>query len=226
MGDGLVDPDPIRELHRRVRPWVAESLSRSAALGFLGPMPIDEQVEHALGFVQVFESAFGRPPHSVLDLGSGGGVPGFILVSCWSGSRILLIDSNGRRTEFLATELGSLESLEEVEVICARAEELGRDPHLRGEFELVTARSFGAPAVAAECGAPLLAVGGVMIVSEPPDDRSIERWPPLGLSELGLEPSTRNRFNDSFSFQVLLKSAETPERFPRRVGVPSKRPLF
>jgi 16S rRNA (guanine527-N7)-methyltransferase len=189
-------------------------------------MPIDAQVEHALGFVHAFESEFGRAPNSVLDLGSGGGVPGFVLASCWSRSRVVLIDSNNRRTEFLASELSALEDLEEVEVICARAEELGRDQRLRGELELVTARSFGAPAVAAECGAPLLAVGGVMIVSEPPDDRSLERWPPLGLSELGLEPSTRNRFNDSFSFQVLRKSAETPDRFPRRVGIPSKRPLF
>lgn len=226
MTGGLVGPDPIEELRSRVEPWVAETLARSAELGFLGPMPIADQIEHALGFVHAFEREFGRPPDTVLDLGSGGGVPGLILASCWPGQSIVLLDSNSRRTSFLAEELAAGKDRPKVEVLDGRAEDVGRDPHWRGRLELVTARSFGAPAVTAECGAPLLALGGALIVSEPPGDPGPDRWPPVGLADFGLEPSTRIRFNDAFGFKVLIKSENTPSRFPRRVGVPSKRPLF
>ena len=65
-----------------------------------------------------------------------------------------------------------------------------------------------------------------MVVSEPPDEKEARRWPAAELAELGLEPSIRLRFDDSFGYQVLLKCAATPGRYPRRVGVPSKRPLF
>lgn len=215
---------PVLELRNRVEPWVEAALSRSLELGFLGSMPLGDQIDHALGFVHAVESSRQEPPAAVVDLGSGGGVPGLILVSCWPGSRTLLVESNERRADFLLAELtGRTEG--SVEVMCGRAEEAGRIPSLRGQFDVVTSRSFGAPAVAAECGAPFLAVGGVMVVSEPPDSDG-SRWPPEGLDQLGLEASIRLRFNDSFGYQVLTKLAATSDRFPRRVGIPAKRPLF
>ncbi len=219
-------PDPVAELRVRVEPWVEETLSRSAQLGFLGSMSVHDQIDHALGFVYAYESELGRSPLAVLDLGSGGGVPALILLCCWPESRLVLLDSNDRRTQFLSSEIAGRKGAERVEVVCGRAEEAGRNERLRLQFELVTSRSFGAPAVAAECGGPFLAVGGVMVVSEPPDDYGARRWPSVELAQLGLEPSIRVRFNDSFGYQVLVKSSETSDRYPRRVGIPAKRPLF
>ena len=89
---------------------------------------------------------------------------------------------------------------------------------------MVTARGFGPPAVTAECAAPLLAVRGRLVVSEPPeeDDR---RWPTKALAELGLRPS--GRLEQAFArFQVLRQEQLCPVTFPRRSGVPAKRPLF
>ena len=66
-----------------------------------------------------------------------------------------------------------------------------------------------------------------MIVSEPPADQlEADRWPSAELEQLGLQPSARVRFNDAFGYQVLVKASTIPERYPRRVGVPAKRPLF
>ncbi|MGA8372219.1 MAG: hypothetical protein WB765_18950, partial [Acidimicrobiales bacterium] len=73
---------------------------------------------------------------------------------------------------------------------------------------------------------PLLAVGGQAIVSEPPVAESGERWPAHGLAQLGLEPAGRFRFLDRFGYQVLDKVEACDERYPRRVGVPAKRPVF
>jgi len=210
-----------------VKPWVEAALRRSAELGFLGRMPIWEQIDHALGFVFAAESAGRTPPDRVLDLGSGGGVPGLVVHSCWPESHVVLVDSNDRRTEFLSAVIAGLGSSVDVEVLRARAEDAGRAPGLREQFDLVTSRSFGAPAVTAECGGPFLAKGGLMVVSEPPDpDPGPHRWPSTELEELGLKASVRVRFNGAYGFQVLVKSQATPARYPRRVGIPTKRPLF
>ena len=78
-------------------------------------------------------------------------------------------------------------------VIAGRVEETARIPELVEAFDLVTARSFGPPAVTAECGAQFLRVGGVMIVSEPPDDSDNARWNSAKLGDLGLVAQGRVR---------------------------------
>lgn len=213
-------------LRARVSDEVVASLNRSADLGFLGRMPVVEQIDHALGFVVAAETALGRPPTSAADLGTGGGVPGLVLHPCWPECRLVLLDGNQRRTEFLAGQVDSWGVSSQVEVVRGRAEELARDDRFRREFEVVTARSFGSPAATVECGAPLLVLGGVMVVSEPPGEADERRWPEEGLAQVGLSRASRVRLDDRFGYQVLVKSGETPDRYPRRVGVPSKRPLF
>lgn len=205
---------------------VGPILERSAALGFLGGMPISEQIEHAVGFGKAAEEHLGRAPSSALDLGTGGGIPGLVLAAVWPSLELTLFDANERRTLFLAEEIESWGVSDQVSVLRGRAEESGRDPRLRGAFELVTARSFGSPAVTAECAAPLLASDGILVVSEPPDADPSVRWPVEGLAIVGLAPGRVYRHRDRFSYQVLVKTGATPDRFPRRTGIPTKRPLF
>ncbi len=189
-------------------------------------MAVHEQIDHALGFVATTETVLGGQPTSAVDMGTGGGVPGLVLHSCWPACRLVLMDGNQRRTEFLSEEVAGWDSSSVIEVVRGRAEELGRDARYRQQFEVVTARSFGKPSVTAECGSPFLELGGVMVVSEPPEEDVEGRWPQEGLSELGMTRRSRSRFDDRFSYQLLYKSVETAERFPRRVGIPTKRPLF
>lgn len=205
---------------------VLSSLEDSARLGFLGGMPMDEQIDHALGFAVTTEQALGRIPSSVADLGTGGGLPGLVLHSCWPECQLALIDGNRRRTEFLGEVVEGWGSSALIEVVRGRAEELARNDLYRSRFEVVTARSFGPPAVTAECGAPLLVTGGILVVSEPPDGPAEGRWSTAGLAQLGLSLGFRTRLDGRFGYQVLIKSASTPDRYPRRVGIPSKRPLF
>ena len=196
-------------------------LGQARQLGFLGPGPVAGHVEHAGGFVQ----AVGEPaPGLVVDLGSGGGVPGLVLALAWPQARVCLLEAGERRALFLAGATRQLGVEDRVVVAHARAEEAGRDPAWRGRADVVVARSFGPPAVTAECGAPLLRPGGRLEVSEPPDDEPA-RWPEGGLAALGLHPA--GRLEQAFSrFQILRQETPCPERFPRRVGLPAKRPLF
>lgn len=151
----------------------------------------------------------------VVDLGSGGGLPGLPLIAARPDLTWILVDANLRRTTWLRTAVEGA-----AEVRTERAELTGRG-HLRGAVDVVLARSFAAPAVTAECAAPLLRVGGVMWVAEPPSP-SPSRWPAEGLATLGLERQPRT----VESWQSFVQVTECPSTYPRRVGIPTKRPLF
>jgi 16S rRNA (guanine527-N7)-methyltransferase len=214
------------ELRFRVPASVKAQLQRSAELDFLGTMPIEDQIDHALGFVWTVEDELGIPPSSVVDLGTGGGLPGLVLIACWPDASFVLMDANQRRTDFLAEEIEQSGQGDRVSVIRARAEEAGRADELRERADLVVARSFGSPATTAECASPLVAKGGRVVVSEPPSGSIADRWDSEGLAQMGLERSGRHRYLDRFGYQVLLKVELCEDRYPRRVGVPAKRPLF
>jgi 16S rRNA (guanine527-N7)-methyltransferase len=160
-----------------------------------------------------------------LDLGSGGGLPGLVLASIWTSASIVLVEAGHRRSEFLRRAVVALGCSPRVSVVEERAEVAGRRPDLRARFDLVTARSFGVPGVTAECGAPFLRIEGLLVVSEVPEAETVaDRWPGTGLGELGLRNLGIHR--EGFAYRLLLQEAPCPERYPRRVGVPAKRPLF
>lgn len=191
-------------------------LERAQRLGFLGPEPVSNHVEHALRYrVPVVESA-----GLAMDIGSGGGVPGLVLAVLLPHVRWVFLDAMAKRCAFLAESVAELGLGSRVEIEEGRAEELGRLPRLRSQFDVVTARSFGAPAVLAECASPFLRLGGHIVVSEPPDGS--DRWTDEGLAILGLR---RLPYEDS-SVAVLEQFLELDDRYPRRVGMPAKRPLF
>jgi 16S rRNA (guanine527-N7)-methyltransferase len=215
-------------------------LERSRSLGFLGPGSLRVQVEHALGFTAGPVGADDRAvTDRVLDLGSGGGVPGLVLALAWPDAEMVLLDASARRTTFLAEAVAELGVAERVRVVRSRAEPAGHDPMLRGCFDVVVARGFGPPPVTAECGAPFLVVGGRLLVSDPPAEGPepgaaatppspapvvADRWPADGVAGLGLV--VEMTWSDPFHYRSLLLERPCPERFPRRDGVPAKRPLF
>jgi 16S rRNA (guanine527-N7)-methyltransferase len=221
---------------------LADVLDEARSAGFLGPGPVDAQIRHAEGFAAVARRLLdpdagpasegpGERPAAVraqvLDLGSGGGLPGLVVAESWPEASVVLLEAQGRRAAFLGRAVEGLGLGDRVAVRQARAEDFGRDPAGRSRFDVVTARSFGPPAVVAECAAPLLRTGGWLVVSEPPDQSDAEavlRWPAEPLARLGLRPGERLRA--AFGYRVLRQAEPCPERFPRRNGVPAKRPLF
>lgn len=184
--------------------------------GFIGPGAIEPHLAHADRFV----AAVGAIPGRALDLGSGGGLPGLALALARPDSEWVLLDANSRRAEFLTWAVEELELADRVVVDHRRAELAGRDPDLRAAMALVVARSFGPPPVVAECAAPFLVVGGRLVVSEPPEPT--ERWPTESLAGLGLEPDPL----ETTDFARFRQIVPCPDRYPRRDGVPAKRPLF
>lgn len=219
---------PPPELPPRLRQRLVRLLEESQSLGFLGPGPVDQHLSHSFAFVSTWRSSrrlvgdHESEPTSVLDLGTGGGPPGIVLAALWSSSSVSLLDSNQRRAEFLRSSVRALGEESRVQVLEGRAEDFART-RLRATFAVVTARGFAPPAVTAECAAPMLSLGGLLIVSEPPGS-SEARWPTAGLSTLGLEP--HHLTVEPFAMRALRQSVRCPEDYPRRVGIPGKRPLW
>jgi 16S rRNA (guanine527-N7)-methyltransferase len=200
-----------------------EFLATASRRGFIGPGPAQPHLAHALGMATVVVAAIGRRPTDLVDLGSGAGVPGLVLAVAWEGCQARLLEAHAGKCRFLRDAIAEFGLGRRVTVIEARAEVAGRDPMLRGAHELVVARAFGAPAVTAELGAPLLVDGGHLIVSEPPEG-SETRWPAEPLLELGLV--LEFVAESPVRAAVLHKPGATPARYPRRTVIPGKRPLW
>ena len=199
-------------------PMLLEALERARRLGVLGPGPVLDHVTHAEGFVAALEGI--APGSTVLDLGAGGGVPGLVVAEARPDLDVVLLDSLERRVALLDEAILTLGWSGRVRTLETRAEDAGRSPMWRGMADAVTARSFGPPAVVAECAAPLLRVGGILVVSEPPEES--DRWPVEGVELLGM-------VNDDGAPAGIHRCRQLrpcPEEFPRRVGLPAKRPLF
>ena len=237
----LPQPQPQRPPQPPRPSELLEILEEARAAGFLGPGPVETHLRHAEGFVAVCRRLWpdGPAPPALLDLGSGGGLPGLVVAVRWPGASLVLLDAQARRTAFLSDAVRRLGLGARVRVRQDRAEVAGRDPSLRGHFDGVLARSFGRPAATAECAAPFLKPGGWLVVSEPPTDSEISsipipdrarepigvtRWPAEALRQLGLVPGAVER--EDFGYQTLRQVEACPERFPRRDGIPTKRPLF
>jgi 16S rRNA (guanine527-N7)-methyltransferase len=192
-------------------------LERSRHLGFLGPGPIDEHLYHTAGFLRGLDGVSGL----VVDLGSGGGVPGLIVAVARPDLQVILLDAAAKRCRFLEQSVDELGVGDRVRVVEGRAEVHGRS-ELRGTADVVLARSFGGPAPTAECAAPFLRVGGRLLVSEPPEID--DRWPAGPLAKVGLHPGSL--VSEGPRIRVLEQVRACPGEFPRRDGLPAKRPLF
>lgn len=159
-----------------------ETLRLAQRLGFFGGAPIEQAIVHSEGYV----AALGALPIGarLLDLGSGGGLPGLVLAARYPAIAITLVDRRTKRTDFLARAVTRL-GFAHVDVRADDSDDLVRDI-VRGAlepFDVVTARGFGPPEFTIRTAAALCAGSGTIVVSEPP---SGDRWDPDLLAELGL----------------------------------------
>ncbi len=200
----LTDPDAVQRRH------FGESLALLVALRERGVLTPGEAV-------------------SVVDVGAGAGFPGLPMLIAEPALQLTLVESHRRRCRFLETVVDVL-TLEGVHVVAARAEEAGRDPALRERFDLVVARAVAPLPVLVEYALPLLRPGGVLAAPKGSSAPRELREAAVAIEALGgcaEEPLALSLPEGASPQQVLLvrRCEALPERFPRRPGIPSKRPL-
>jgi 16S rRNA (guanine527-N7)-methyltransferase len=164
---------------------------------------------------------------TVVDVGSGGGLPGLALKIARPDLELTLVEASGRKAAFLQHAAASL-GLGGVRVVARRAEDAGRDAALRESFDAAVARAVAAMPVLVELCLPLVKVGGCLLAMKAAAEEEVASALPA-IAELGGEldgiHETPTALRDRGQVVVIRKIAATPARFPRRSGVPARRPL-
>ncbi len=156
----------------------------------------------------------------MVDIGTGSGVPGVPILLAFGGINGILVDSNGKRTEFVKRVVDELE-IPGCRVVTARVEDLGHDELYREKADLLVSRGFAHPYVAMEMGAPLVKKGGMMLVYArgkegelPPE--MLGHMRELGLDLAGDGDAARSGIGEGL---LWVKNEQTPPRYPRRFPV-------
>ena len=202
-----------------------EILQEARKHKFLGPLPLEDHVKNGKGFIETLGhlSPDIETPHWLVDLGSGGGVPAFVIAEQFPHWQFFLVERKEKRAEFLTWAVENVRFGENIRIIHSEAETAARDKQFEKKADFVTSRSFAGPSKTAECGCRFLKKGGFMIVSEPP--KTGDRWSEAGLSLLGLR--TKKTKKPTFgTFQVLELEHFPDKRYPRRPGVIKKKALW
>ena len=195
--------------------WLREAQVR----GLIGPRELPSAIDHARELGKVATEGLSASPRA-LDVGSGGGLPGLVLALDWPTWSWVLLDSYHRAAVFLREAIDGLPLGERATVAEARVEDFARDPAEKGAYGLVIGRSVASLAVMCEYAAPLLEVGGRLVVSQPPDRSGVVSDPVL--ERLGMR---LDRITTEPSAAVFQQVTPCPPQFPRRAGIALKRPL-
>jgi 16S rRNA (guanine527-N7)-methyltransferase len=191
--------------------------------------PHEIRIKHFLDSLTCLMALRESPGDRLVDVGTGAGFPGIPIKLVYPNMQLTLVESVGKKADFCRHVVNILD-LHGVEVVQERAEVLGQNPSYREQYDWAVARAVAILPVLAEYLLPLVRVGGNMIAmkgeSGPAEAHSTER----ALRVLGghlrqLMPVTLPGVAEERYLVVIDKVAATPNGYPRKVGVPAKRPL-
>ncbi len=165
----------------------------------------------------------------VIDVGSGAGFPGLPLKIIYPEMRLVLVESIGKKAQFLEAVITAL-GLSDVQVVTERAETLGQTDGHREQYDWAVARAVAELRVLAEYLLPLCRVGGNMLAQKGEKAVAETAVATSGIQLLGggqphLHPIHLLDRDETHYLVVIPKTGKTPLSYPRRVGVPAKRPL-
>ena len=191
--------------------------------------PAQVRVKHFLDSLSCWIAMRGSPNHRVIDVGSGAGFPGLPLKILQPAMQLTLVESTRKKASFLEHMVQVLD-LRNVEIVAKRAEEVGQLREHRESYDWTLARAVAPLAVLAEYLLPLVRVGGFALAQKGRGASKETEVAHNTLEILGGElkeliPITIPELAEERWLVVIKKVVPTPAAYPRRPGMPSKRPL-
>lgn len=197
----------------------------SSPLNLVGYRDIDEAISY-LYFDSVLPVKKEDLGNLFLDVGTGGGVPG-VFLSIEFGVNGILIDSICKKIDYISKVCENL-GLENVKFICTRAEELKDIGEYREKFDCATSRAVSKVATVLELTAPYVKLDGKILIYKGPGYNEELGQSVNAMKELGVKLKEVRNYTIKGKDRYLLvfeKIAPTPEKYPRRTGIPEKRPI-
>jgi 16S rRNA (guanine527-N7)-methyltransferase len=181
-----------------------------------------EEVERQIEDSDVLLAFSWAERRRVIDIGSGGGLPGIPLALALPEVSFVLLEANARKTAFLEHVAGTL-SLNNVSVLPGRAEELGHRAELRERFDRAISRAAAPPPVLLELALPFVKPSGEVVAQVSNVEAHLLERVSAVLG--GGTPRLESPISGAGQLLVVPKLAPTPADYPRRVGLPSRKPL-
>ncbi len=165
----------------------------------------------------------------LIDVGTGAGFPGLPLKIVQPELQLTLLETTRKKTDFLTYVVQTL-SLSNVEVVTARAEDAGQQPQYRGQFDIAVARAVAALPVLIEYTLPFVKKNGTLLLQKgqtPTEEVSAAKnaLKLLGGSIESVQPIELEPLQAERHLIIIRKTQATPKQYPRRAGLPSKKPL-
>ncbi|MDA1329564.1 MAG: 16S rRNA (guanine(527)-N(7))-methyltransferase RsmG [Chloroflexi bacterium] len=191
--------------------------------------PEEVQIKHFLDSLSCWLTMRTKPVQRVIDLGAGAGFPGLPLKILRPEIQLVLVESVGKKAAFLQHIVQVL-GLSGVSVLNQRAEIVGQDTEHRETYDWALARALAPMPVLAEYLLPFVRLGGYALAQKgpaAPDEvrKAGDAIQILGGGEPALERVDVPGLRETRYLVILKKIAKSPEKYPRRVGIPTKRPL-
>ena len=190
------------------------------------------QINHfldALTVTTAWQPATGDAEPRLIDVGSGGGVPGIPLKILFPNIRLVLLEATIRKAGFRRHLKDRLE-LENIEIVAGRAEEVAHLSQYRERFNLVLSRAVAPLPTLIELTLPFCDIGGSLIAHKKGEielevSRTARAISTLGGNLREVKAVELEEFTDQRWLVIIDKVSATPQQYPRRPGMPAKRPL-
>jgi len=187
------------------------------------------RTKHFLDSLSCVQAWKANPPYRLVDVGTGAGFPGIALKILYPAMHVTLVESVGKKAMFCQHLIQTL-GLEDIEVIHARAEDVGQNPAHRETYDWAVARAVANLNILSEYLLPFVKLGGTMLAqkgeSGPAEAQSAEKaMKLLGGKLKQLIPVHLPGVADDRYLVLVDKVAATPPKYPRKAGIPMKMPL-
>ena len=166
---------------------------------------------------------------AVIDVGTGGGMPGVPIAIARPDLRVTMCDATGKKVAFVQEAIAAL-GLTNAVAVQGRAELLGRDAQYRERFEVAVCRAMGPVSVVLECCVPLIQTGGKLLAMKGPKAEqelaaASDAMDKLGVGEVAVFDAYPESFQNDLVILSFLKDRPTPKAYPREPGTAKRSPL-